>query len=58
LELLKKLYFDVFPDGRERQSWPGLIYVRARPTWIRYSDYNRSPAEIVEFGPEQISRLG
>jgi hypothetical protein len=29
--------------------WPGLIYVRARPTWIRYSDYNVDPPQIVEF---------
>lgn len=49
LERLKELYFSRFPDGRERQTWPGLIYVRARPSWIRYSDYNRNPPEIVEF---------
>jgi hypothetical protein len=57
LELLRELYFGVFPDGRERRCWPGLIYVRARPTWIRYSDYNRNPAEIVEFGPEQLAQI-
>jgi hypothetical protein len=50
LERLKELYFSRFPDGRERQSWRGLVYVRARPTWIRYSDFNRTPPEIVEFG--------
>jgi hypothetical protein len=49
LERLKEFYFSRFPDGRERQSWRGLIYVRARPTWIRYSDFNRTPPEIVEF---------
>ncbi len=49
LERLKELYFARFPDGRDRQSWPGLIYIRARPQWIRYSDFNRVPAEIVEF---------
>jgi general stress protein 26 len=51
LERLKELYFSRFPDGRERQSWPGLVYVRVRPTWIRYSDYSRTPPEIVEFDP-------
>jgi hypothetical protein len=54
LERLKELYFIRFPDGRERQSWPGLVYVRARPTWIRYSDFNRAPPEIVEFGPDDL----
>jgi general stress protein 26 len=49
LERLKDSYFSRFPDGRERQSWPGLIYVRVRPTWIRYSDYSRTPPEIIEF---------
>ncbi len=43
LERLKTVYFAQFPDGRDRQKWPGLVYVRVRPTWIRYSDFNRSP---------------
>lgn len=49
LERLKALYFVQFPDGRERQSWPGLIYVRVRPTWIRYSAFTEEPPRIVEF---------
>lgn len=49
LECLKEIYFARFPDGRARQARPGLIYVCARPRWIRYSDYNQSPPEIVEF---------
>jgi hypothetical protein len=49
LERLKEFYFVRFPDGRQRQSWPGLIYVRARPRWIRYSDFNQTPPTIVEF---------
>lgn len=48
LERLKNLYFGVFPDGRERQRWPGLIYVRVRPRWLRFSDFNQSPPTIVE----------
>ena len=58
LEHLKELYFIRFPDGRERQSWQGLVYVRARPTWIRYSDFNRTPPEIVEFGLDQFRGCG
>src|SRR6185503_14667771 len=34
LDSLKALYFRVFPEGRERQSWPGLTYVRTRPLWL------------------------
>jgi hypothetical protein len=46
---LKDLYFIRFPDGRARQHWPNLIYVRVRPRWLRYSDFNQSPPEITEF---------
>ena len=36
--------------------WPGLIYVRARPTWIRWSDYICDPPEIVEYDREQLEK--
>jgi general stress protein 26 len=49
LQRLKELYFESFPDGRERQAWPGITYLRTRPTWIRYTDFNREPPESVEF---------
>jgi hypothetical protein len=51
LERLKEFYFLRFPEGRERQSWQGLTYVRAPPTWIRYSDFNKNPPAIAEFDP-------
>jgi general stress protein 26 len=50
LNSFKELYFSRFPDGRERQTLTGLIYIRAKPIWIRYSDFNQDPAEILEFG--------
>jgi general stress protein 26 len=49
LERLKERYFLRFPDGRDRLSWPGLTYVRARPRWIRFSNFSQSPPEIAEF---------
>ena len=49
LDSLTELYFTRFPDGRERQSRTGLIYIRAKPIWIRYSDFNQDPPEILEF---------
>lgn len=54
LERLKSIYYTVYPDGPSRLSWPGLIYVRVRPTWIRYSNYSVGPPEILEFRPEQL----
>jgi general stress protein 26 len=54
LERLKQVYYVAFPDGPSRLSWPGLTYVRVRPTWIRYSDYNVDPPQIVEFTAEKL----
>jgi hypothetical protein len=48
LERLKERYFLRFPDGRDRESWPGLTYVRTRPQWLRFSDYHQTPPDIVE----------
>lgn len=55
LERLKELYFESFPDGRQRAAGPGITYIRARPTWIRYADFNQDPPETVEF---DRARLG
>jgi pyridoxine/pyridoxamine 5'-phosphate oxidase len=48
LERYKQVYFERWPDGPEREQWPGITYFRARPTWIRYSDFNQTPAQITE----------
>lgn len=49
LNHLKDAYFSVFPDGKDRQSWQGITYVRVRPLWMRFSDFNCDPPKIVEF---------
>lgn len=51
LERLLAVYYSRFPEGPERRSWPDLIYVRVKPTWIRYSNFNTNPPEIIEFDP-------
>lgn len=43
-------YFKKFPDGPARLKWEGISYFVIAPTWIRYSDYNQNPPEIMEFG--------
>ncbi len=48
LERLQASYFTVYPDGRDRLSWPGITHVRVRPTWARYSDFTQEPPHIVE----------
>lgn len=54
-ERVKAAYFRVFPDGPARAHWPGLIYVRVRPTWIRYADFNQNPPQIVEFDASELN---
>jgi len=54
---LKELYFERFPEGRERQTWPGLIYLRVVPTWIRYSDFSRIPPDVIEFDAEGLQTI-
>jgi general stress protein 26 len=49
LRRVQEIYFGVFPDGRDRLSWPGLIHIRVTPTWIRYSSYRAQPPLILEF---------
>lgn len=56
LDRLKETYFKVFPDGRTRQELPGIIYFRARPSWIRYSDYNQQPPLVIEFSPATLGQ--
>ena len=48
LEALKARYYAAFPDGPSRLSWPGLVYVRVTPTWLRYSDFRGAEPAIVE----------
>jgi general stress protein 26 len=55
LERLTRVYYAAYPDGPSRLSWPGLIYIRVQPTWIRYSDYTVDPPLIVEFGAGELT---
>lgn len=44
----KRCYFDVYPDGRARELWPDIAYVRVRPVWARFSDYGQEPPLVIE----------
>jgi len=57
LERVKAIYYSAYPDGPTRANWPGLIYIRVRPKWIRYSDYNQNPPEIVEIQEQDLPDL-
>ena len=49
LERYQATYFQAWPDGPARMAWPGIVYFVARPTWIRYSDFDRNPPFLQEF---------
>ncbi|MGC1104998.1 MAG: pyridoxamine 5'-phosphate oxidase family protein [Candidatus Acidiferrales bacterium] len=53
----EEIYFKQFPDGRERLQWAHIAYVRVRPVWMRYSNYNVNPPEIVEISGDELTRL-
>ena len=55
LDRLRTAYFAAWPDGPSRAAWPGLVYIRARPTWIRYSDFTRDPPVIAEFTGQDLA---
>ena len=46
LAALKRIHYAAWPDGPTRESWPGITWVRVRPRWLRFSDFNRA-ADVV-----------
>jgi pyridoxine/pyridoxamine 5'-phosphate oxidase len=49
LDAAKQVYFARFPDGREREAWPGITWFVVRPTWARYSDFRGAEPVVVTF---------
>lgn len=45
----KTVYFAAWPDGREREKWPGIAYFLVKPKWIRYSDFELRQIEEFRF---------
>jgi len=48
-EYYKEIYFEAWPDGRDRLKWPGIVHFVIKPSWIRYSNFNK-PQVIEEMG--------
>jgi hypothetical protein len=57
IRVLEDLYFRVFPEGRDRLAWKGIMHLRVRPQWLRYSDYRTDPALIIELDAAQLAAL-
>jgi len=44
LDYMLELYFNVFPEGRERKkNWKDITYFVVVPQWIRYSEFKIPP---------------
>jgi pyridoxine/pyridoxamine 5'-phosphate oxidase len=41
LERLKSVYAAARPNASFQMAWPGLVYFRIKPKWLRLSDYGR-----------------
>ena len=49
LNELLNTYFQSFPDGKERQSWPDIAYVVVDVKWVKYSDFSESLIKEISF---------
>ncbi len=49
LEAWKQAYFARHPDAPRRSQLPGITYYRVRPRWIRYTNFNAAPPQVVVF---------
>ena len=49
LNELLNTYFQSFPDGKERQSWPDIAYVVMDVKWVKYSDFSASLIKEISF---------
>jgi hypothetical protein len=54
LTKLLALYFERFPDGRDRQRAGGVTYLRVKPTWMRFSNFAVDPPTIEELRPGDL----
>jgi Pyridoxamine 5'-phosphate oxidase len=44
----QEAYFSAWPDGRDRIGWKGMTYLVVKPTWMRFSDFDKRPPLIEE----------
>jgi hypothetical protein len=58
LEHYRQMYFAVWPDGRDRLAWPGIVHLVVQPQWIRAVDYDQSPPLLEEIHFPNRKRSG
>ncbi len=46
---VREIYFETWPDGRERLNWAGITHFLIRPKWARYSNFDTRVIEEFQF---------
>jgi pyridoxine/pyridoxamine 5'-phosphate oxidase len=49
LEPYQNVYFKAWPECLAHRSWSDVAYFAVRPTWIRFSDFDKRPPLVEEF---------
>jgi general stress protein 26 len=49
LRQAQEIYFQTWPDGVQRKSWPAITWFLVNPRWIRYSDFDSGRIEEMNF---------
>jgi len=48
LKKYKNIYFQKSPSSKKYESLPNQVYLKIKPTWVRYTDYNKEPPMVFE----------
>lgn len=56
-ETAKTLYLEGLPQNAGMSTWPGLTFFRVRPSWVRFSSYEK-PWRVEEIAFEQPRKKG
>lgn len=57
LTRFKTVHFGRSAASRGAGGWAEVVYVRVRPTWIRFADFSHHPPLAVEFGAAELGRV-
>lgn len=55
LDRYREIYFETWPDGRDRLHWAGLTHLVIRPAWIRYTDFDQRHPQMEEFTFQRLT---
>ncbi len=47
-KLLEEVYFEQNPETLQFRGLPELVFLKVKPTWVRFTDYSASPPVVEE----------